>query len=44
MIVVSFTNSMIKNPETTQNLKLLQIRELIMNSIDSNQEYRKLIR
>ena len=44
MIAVSLMNSMIKNPETTQNLKLLQIGELIMNSIDSNQEYRKLIR
>jgi len=41
VIVVSLMNSVIKNPEITQNLKLLQIGESIFNSIDSNQEYRK---
>lgn len=35
-IAVSLMNSVIKNPETTQNLKLLQVKESIMNSIDSN--------
>ncbi|MGY5146872.1 MAG: hypothetical protein ACW9W4_02590 [Candidatus Nitrosopumilus sp. bin_7KS] len=44
VIAVSLMNSVIKNPETTQNLKLLQIGESIINSIDSNQEYRKSIR
>ena len=42
-IAVSLMNSVVKNLETTQNLKLLQIGESIMNSIDSNQEYSKLI-
>jgi hypothetical protein len=44
VFTVSLMNSMIKNPETAQNLKLLQIGESIINSIDSNQEYRNLIR
>ena len=44
VFAVSLMNSMIKNPETAQNLKLLQIGESIINSIDSNQEYRNSIR
>ena len=44
VIAVSLMNSMIKNPETAQNLKLLQIGELMINSIDSNHEYRNSIR
>ena len=44
VFAVSLMNSVIKNPETAQNLKLLQIGESIINSIDSNQEYRNSIR
>jgi hypothetical protein len=44
VFAVSLVNSMIKNPETDQSLRLLQIGEPINNSIDSNQEYRNLIR
>jgi len=44
VIAVSLMNSVIKNPETAQNLKLLQIGESIINSIDSNQKYRNSIR
>ena len=44
MFTVSLMSSAIKNPETTQNLKLLQIGESIINSIDSHQEYRNSIR
>ena len=44
VIAVSLMSSVIKNPETAQNLKLLQIGESIINSIDSNQEYRNSIR
>ena len=43
VIAVSLMNSVIKNPETAQNFKLLQIGESIINSIDSNQEYRNSI-
>ena len=44
VFAVSLVNSMIKNPETDQSLRLLQIGEPIINSIDSNQEYRNSIR
>ena len=44
VFAVSLVNSMIKNPETGQSLRLLQIGEPIINSIDSNQEYRNSIR
>lgn len=47
VFVVSFMNSMIKNPEMHQNLKLLQIGESIINpenSIGSNQEFRNSVR
>lgn len=47
VIAVSLMNSMIKNPETAQSLKLLQIGESIINSensIDSNQEFRNSFR
>jgi len=44
VIAISLMNSVIKNPETAQNLKLLQIGESIANSIDSDQEYRNSIR
>ena len=44
VIAVSLMNSVIKNPETAQNLKSLQIGELMINSIDSNYEYRNSIR
>ena len=44
VFTVSLMSSVIKNPETTQNLKLLQIGESIINSIDSNQEYRNSVR
>jgi len=44
VIAVSLMNSVIKNPETDQNLKLLQIGESIINSVDSDQEYRNSIR
>ena len=44
VIAVSSTSSVIKNPETSQNLKLLQTGEAIINSIDFNQEYRNSIR
>ena len=44
VFAVSLVNSMIKNPETAQILKLLQIGEPIINSIDFNQEYRNSIR
>jgi len=43
---ISFMNSIVKNPETAQNVKLLQIGESIINSeksIDSNQEFRNSI-
>ena len=44
--VVSFMNSMIKNPETSQNIRLLQIGESVINSekvIGSNQEFKNLV-
>ena len=44
VIAVSLMNSVIKNPETAQNLKSLQIGESIINSIDFNYEYRNSIR
>jgi len=44
MFTVSLMSFAIKNPETVQNFKLLQIGESIINSIDSNQEYRNSIR
>ncbi len=44
VIAVSLMNSVIKNPEIAQNLKSLQIGEPIISSIDSNHEYRNLIR
>ena len=44
VFAVSLMNSVIKNPETAQNHKLLQIGESIINSIDSNQENRNIIR
>ena len=40
VFAVSLVNSMIKNPEIDQSLRLLQIEKPIINSIDSNQEYR----
>ena len=43
---ISFMNSIVKNPETAQNVKLLQIGESIINSeksIGSNQEFRNSI-
>ena len=43
---ISFMNSIVKNPEMAQNVKLLQIGESIINSeksIDSNQEFRNSI-
>ena len=43
---ISFMNSIVKNPETAQNVKLLQIGESIINSeksINSNQEFRNSI-
>ena len=43
MFTVLLMNFAIKNLETTQNMKLLQTEESIINSIDSNQEYRNLI-
>jgi len=45
-IAISFMNSIIKNPETAQNIRLLQIGECIINSeksIGSNQEFRNSI-
>lgn len=47
VFAVSIMNSMIKNPETTQNVRLLQIGESVVNSeksIGSNQEFKNLIR
>jgi len=44
VIAVSLMNSVIKDPETAQNLKLLEIGEPIINSINSNQEYGNSIR
>ena len=44
VFTVSLMNFIIKNPETAQNLKLLEIGESTINSIDSNQKYRNLIR
>ena len=47
VFAVSLMNSMIKNPETAQSLKLLQIGESIINSENSigfNQEFRNSIR
>ncbi len=46
VFAVSLMNSMIKNPETAQSLKLLQIGEPIINSENSigfNQEFRNSI-
>ena len=46
VFAISFMNSIVKNPEMTQNVKLLQIGESIINSeksIDSNQEFRNSI-
>ena len=43
---ISFMNSIVKNPEMAQNVKLLQIGESIINSeksIDSKQEFRNSI-
>ena len=43
---ISLMNSIIKNPETAQNVKLVQIGESIINSeksFDSNQEFRNSI-
>ena len=47
VFAVSLINSMIKNPETAQNMRLLQIGESVINSeksIGSNQEFRNSIR
>jgi len=47
VFAVSIMNSMIKYPETAQNVRLLQIGESVVNSeksIGSNQEFRNLIR
>ena len=47
VFAVSIMNSVIKNPETTQNVRLLQIGESVVNSeksIGSNQEFRNSIR
>ena len=46
VFAISFMNSIVKNPEMAQNVKLLQIGESIINSeksIDSNQEFRNSI-
>ncbi len=46
IIVISFINSSLKNPEMGQNIKFLQIGELGINlekSISSNQEFRNSI-
>ena len=46
VFAVSFMNSMIKNPETAQNIRFLQIGESVINSeksIGSNQEFRNSI-
>ena len=43
VFAISFMNSIIKNPETAQNIRLLQIEESVINpekSIGSNQEFR----
>lgn len=43
MFAISFVNSMIKNLETTQNIKLLQNADLVINSeksIGPDQELR----
>jgi hypothetical protein len=47
VIAVSLMNSVIKNPETSQSLKLLQIGESIINSensMGSNQEFKNSFR
>ena len=47
VIAVSLMNSVIKNPETSQNLKLLHIEESITNlenSMSSNQEFKNSFR
>ena len=47
VFAVSIMNSMIKYPETAQNMRLLQIGESVINSeksIGSNQEFRNSIR
>lgn len=47
VFAVSIMNSVIKNPEMTQNVRLLQIGESVVNSeksIGSNQEFRNSIR
>ena len=47
VFAISFMNSMIKNPETAQNIRLLQIGESVINpekSIGSNQEFKNSIR
>jgi hypothetical protein len=46
VFAISFINSIAKNPEMTQNVKLLQIEESVINSeksIGSNQEFRNSI-
>ena len=43
MFTISLMSLAIKNPETSQNLKLLQIGESSINSIDFNHEYRNSI-
>jgi len=46
VFAISFMNSIAKNPEMTQNVKLLQIEEFVINSeksIGFNQEFRNLI-
>jgi len=46
VFVISFMNSIAKNPEMAQNVKLLQIEESVINSeksIGSNQEFRNSI-
>ena len=43
VFAISFMNSIVKNPEMAQNVKLLQIEESVINSeksIGSNQEFR----
>jgi hypothetical protein len=45
VFAISFMNSIAKNPEMAQNVKLLQIEESVINSeksIGSNQEFRNL--
>ena len=47
VFAISFMNSIIKNPETAQNIRLLQIGESVINpekSIGVNQEFKNSIR